>query len=303
MIAIIISLLVAWHFVARRRLAQIFIYIICGQEPFPVIPRSHRQEKFTYAVAVRTLAPNTKDRIAEFLSSSETRKRAIPPHQDSQIILTAKDPRDLAEIDTEQALKKTSLYTTNELQRSKLAADIWPIARLVVDRILYAPRHEDPAYSTGEINADIETSSDLIRKPRNQIYFSYKMHMPQIAIYFILVAAILSTVAIVPDASNSQYPSVFAGLVILWGLISIWLYRLQHKTLQNWLFKWGEKPFAESPVFLFTETGGPNFAWEELSNKDFQTDIQQFGIAGRALIDFMFAILLLGFFGLLEVIK
>lgn len=287
----ILLLAITYFLFIRRNLLVIWLYVLDRGEPFPVIhPRRHGKHK--YVMAVRMLEPNVRMRINRYLESAEDYE------------LTRWMPLDLSRIDPDDSVSIKNLFNSPSLDSSliNLSRDIWPLVRVAIDRLLYLPRWKD--FEKIGIRADPEKDPPL-RSPRNQIYFAYKMHAPQLATFFLLVVITLLLSATIAEPGKTQYPIFLGGLSVIWGIFACWLHRRQREVLVQWSGQWHQSPFGHCPVYFYCrDAENPLDArWEELTNNDFRARIEEFGLDSNKLFEWGCTLLVIGFLQFLGAIN
>ncbi|MFZ6769786.1 hypothetical protein ACO0LM_22260 [Undibacterium sp. Di26W] len=284
-LAVVLMLIIYAQFF-RRPLLSISLYILNGSDPFPVIhPHRHRGHK--HLLAVRILEPNIATRIKNY------------PRQST---LTRWTPLDLSQLPPSEDNNPINLFSTPFINQDaiNLSQDIWPIVRVAIDRLLYKPRWKD--FEKGNFRPDPKNDPSS-RTPKNQIYFAYKMHAPQIALFLILIILAICFTALIAKPINTQYPMALGGASIVWAIFSCWLHRRQRAALVQWSDQWQEKPFTHCPVFYYGPENPPEMRWEELSHNDFRARIEEYGVDNNKLFEWACTLLTIGFLTFLGIIK
>ncbi len=166
--------------------------------------------------------------------------------------------------------------------------DFWPIARLVVSRLLYTPL--PPVAHGVEIVGAHSYQSVPLQKGRH-LWFAFVTHRAYVAGWLLMLAIIMLFVAcarvilgIGPGEDDDfQLPLVLSTVPLIWWL---WASR-GHRNIMNqwaiWANHWRGPALGSLPIFL----AGASIreGWEELSDETSQIDMGDFGVDSQKMLE------------------
>ena len=184
--------------------------------------------------------------------------------------------------------------------------DFWPIARIVVSRLLYTPLI--PTAHESEAVVVHSYPSVPIQKGRH-LWFAFVTHRGYVAGWLLMVAIIMLSVAscraafaIKPGQDDAfQVPLVLSALPIFWCLWASRGHRNIMNRWANWANRWRGPALGSLPLFL----AGASIreGWEELSDDTSQVDLGDFGVDSQKMLEMAGTIFLIFALIILQLIK
>lgn len=247
----------------RRQLRQIYLIVVAPHQPFPVIDRDLVRRKDVDVFAVRALG-------------LDVRRMFFRVHDNDEVGV------EVYEINTVQ-LTHSNCRNVPPPARHLESTSYWAMIRYSIG--LSLPTRK------GDRVAAIE--------------FTLRLYWPLFHGFLILVllAIVPPGIGWMPDAQQSQYPIVLAGLAIVWALLALGLHRKLTKHLDEWERLTLDNPFRGSPLFCYSETGGLAGEWIEVRPEEFSAPIREFGMNYAAFQELLLGLMLGGYLAALQLIK
>lgn len=184
--------------------------------------------------------------------------------------------------------------------------DFWPIARLVISRLLYTPVLPMPQ---GVETVGAHSYQIVPLQKGRHLWFAFVTHRAYVAGWLLMLAVIMLCVAcartafdIKPGANDAiQLPLVLSTLPLFWWLWASRGHRNVMNQWANWANRWRGPALGNLPLFL----AGASIreGWEELSDDTTQVDLGDFGVDSQKMLDMAGTIFLIFALIILQLIK
>lgn len=219
---------------------------------------------YSFDFAVRLTEPNVATRLRRYLDDAGRRpylSYAAERYRLDEFL------RQNAPVPNKSVVAGRALGKSNDLR-----ADVWPLLRVVLTRVLY-PREPDTPHARS-----IESKPLRGEKGANFAHFALCAYLIPLSNWLLLVGCALlygSLKSILSDGAVAYRVAIMAATIV-WAISTYTFNDALVRDWKQWLHDCSERPLGHIPILLHRPENHPKYQWEELDELDFSDHIDDY---------------------------